>query len=188
MDWLSFNVSAAGCALLCTSCSDPTTIVMPHNKGVKTDPRLALLPPCDPNLSVEGRLAFVKQLHRSQHDKPSNEQISIAKLASHYEVTKSTLQDRINGVLPKSESNAAKSLSHRQSQINLLKLSVQLLSKVSHSQNDASKSLQIIFCWPSTSGCLYQTMLWKQHSHYHHPLLRMLSMHHVLGSIGLIAG
>ena len=90
-----------------------TTTVMPRkisNQGAKTDPRLAFLPPCDPNLSIEGHLAFVKQFHRSQRDKPSSEQILIAKLATHYDVIKNTLQDRINGVLPKSESNAAKSL------------------------------------------------------------------------------
>jgi hypothetical protein len=73
------------------------------------DPRLDTVPPCPADITGESRLAFVVQFYCDQRNKPSSKQISIAKLASHYEVKKSTLQDRINGVLPKSESNAAKS-------------------------------------------------------------------------------
>ena len=92
--------------------SDSITTSMPRrnsNKGPKPDLRLSSLPPIDLNLTQEGQLMFVRDLYHSQHDKPSNEQISIAKFASYYEVKKSTLQDRINGVLSKATSNATKS-------------------------------------------------------------------------------
>lgn len=86
--------------------------VMPPKKGRKATPptpTIASLPVCDASLPLEGRVAFAAGVHHDQRDKLSFEQVSITKLAENYNIPRTTLQDRLNGKLPKAQSNAAKS-------------------------------------------------------------------------------
>jgi hypothetical protein len=85
---------------------------MPSKKGRKstsTTSNIISLPVCDTGLPLEARIAFAAKVHHDQRDKPSFEQVSITKIAENYNIPRTTLQDRLNGKLPKAESNAAKS-------------------------------------------------------------------------------